>query len=103
MDDVEAVARAVRPNVWRDEGLTEFERKQTPSMQEIAKMDALKHITAYKAWLRANGWVIARREPDGGMKSVAGKQFGADHEGALGLWRAMLLEGEMKEWERAKL
>ena len=103
MDDVEAVARAVRPNVWRDEGLTAFERKQTPSMREIAKTDALKHIAAYKAWLRANGWVIARREPDDGMNSIVAKEFGADREAALGLWRAMLLEGELKEWQSAKL
>ena len=103
MDDVEAVARAVRPNVWRDEGLTTFERKQTPSMREIAKTDALKHIAAYKAWLRANGWVIARREPDDGMKSVAARMFGAGHDGASGVWRAMLVEGEMKEWRSAKL
>ena len=100
MDDVEAVARAVRPNVWREEGLTASERKQSPAMQEIAKTDALKHITAYKAWLRMNGWTIARREPDDGMKSAAAGASGTDPEAALGLWRAMLAEGEMKQWAR---
>lgn len=64
--------------------------------------DALKHITAYKAWLRKNGWVTTKREPNDSTRDVASRQYGVEADAAQKIWDAMLTEGEMREWVALK-
>ena len=101
MDDVEQVAGAIKADMGE-----QFDAKSLPhggpgdwsatgDTLDLGKT-AQAAITAYKAWLKDNGWVIVRREPtDKMMNDVPDEVEDADW-----VWATMLKEGEMPESPR---